>query len=190
MPTVALLATGGTIASTGGPDGRVPTATGRDLLRQAGLSGGETTVPVRDLELGGSFSWDLEKMRLVVEEMQAALAAPVPGTDGARPDGLVVTHGTDTMEETVFLASLLLDDPRPVVLTGAQEPYDSRSPDGPENLRDAFAVAADPLARDRGPLLCFDGMVFAARGVTKIDTLSHRAFGAPGRGPVLRVHDG
>lgn len=84
MPTVALLATGGTIASTGGPDGRVPTATGRDLLRQAGLSGGETTVPVRDLELGGSFSWDLEKMRLVVEEMRAALAAPVPGTDGAR----------------------------------------------------------------------------------------------------------
>ncbi|MFE7674900.1 asparaginase [Streptomyces albidoflavus] len=190
MPTVALLATGGTIASTGGPDGRVPTATGRDLLRQAGLSGGDTAVPVRDLELGGSFSWDLEKMRLVVDEIRTALATPVPGTDGARPDGLVVTHGTDTMEETVFLASLLLDDPRPVVLTGAQEPYDSRSPDGPENLRDAFAVAADPLARDRGPLLCFDGMVFAARGVTKIDTLSHRAFGAPGRGPVLRVHDG
>ncbi|PKR41542.1 asparaginase domain-containing protein, partial [Streptomyces sp. EAG2] len=190
MPTVALLATGGTIASTGGPDGRVPTATGRDLLRQAGLSGGDTAVPVRDLELGGSFSWDLEKMRQVVEEIRTALATPVPGTDGARPDGLVVTHGTDTMEETVFLTSLLLDDPRPVVLTGAQEPYDSRSPDGPENLRDAFAVAADPLARDRGPLLCFDGMVFAARGVTKIDTLSHRAFGAPGRGPVLRVHDG
>ncbi|MGN0117397.1 MAG: asparaginase, partial [Streptomyces albidoflavus] len=62
MPTVALLATGGTIASTGGPDGRVPTATGRDLLRQAGLSGGARAVPVRDLELGGSFSWDLEKM--------------------------------------------------------------------------------------------------------------------------------
>ncbi|CAM5547388.1 asparaginase [Streptomyces diastaticus] len=190
MATVALLATGGTIASTGGADGRVPTASGRDLLRQAGLGGGDPPVPVRELELGGSFSWDLERMRRVIEEIRGCLAAPVRGTDGARPDGVVVTHGTDTMEETVFLASLLLDDPRPVVLTGAQQPYDSRSPDGPENLRDAFAVAAAPSARGRGPLLCFDGLVFAARGVTKVDTLSHRAFGAPGRGPVLRVHDG
>ncbi|WPR53725.1 asparaginase domain-containing protein [Streptomyces sp. S399] len=179
MATVALLATGGTIASTGGADGRVPTASGRDLLRQAGLGGGDPPVPVRELELGGSFSWDLERMRRVIEEIRGCLAAPVRGTDGARPDGVVVTHGTDTMEETVFLASLLLDDPRPVVLTGAQQPYDSRSPDGPENLRDAFAVAAAPSARGRGPLLCFDGLVFAARGVTKVDTLSHRAFGAP-----------
>lgn len=190
MPIVALLSTGGTIASAGGVDGRVPTASGRDLLRQAGMSGATPAVPVRELELGGSFAWDLEKMRLVVEEMRACLATPVPGTDGERPDGVVVTHGTDTAEETVFLASLLLDDPRPVVLTGAQEPYDSRAPDGPNNLRDAFAVAADPLARGRGPLLCFDGSVFAARGVTKVETLSHRAFGAPGRGPVLRVHEG
>jgi L-asparaginase len=108
--------------------------------------------------------------------------------DGA--DGIVVTHGTDTMEESAFLADLVHDDPRPVVFTGAQRPFDSPAPDGPANLAAALAVAASPLSRELGVLLCFDGLVFPARGVRKVETLRSAAFAAPGRGPVLQLADG
>ncbi|MFD3976019.1 asparaginase [Streptomyces cyaneofuscatus] len=186
MPDVALVATGGTIASTQEHGGRTPTSSGRDLLAQAGLNASN----VHDLDLGGSFAWSLETMRQVVERVRDVLGPSASGSGSTRPTGVVVTHGTDTMEETVFLASLLLDERRPVVFTGAQEPYDSHAPDGPGNLKDAFAVASSPKARGRGPLLCFDGSVFTARGVSKVETLSKHAFDAPGRGPALRVHDG
>jgi L-asparaginase len=91
------------------------------------------------------------------------------------------------MEESAYLADLLHDDPRPVVFTGAQRPFDSPAPDGPGNLAAALRVAASPAARDLGVLLCFDGLAYAARGVRKVDTLRSAAFDAPGRGPLLRV---
>lgn len=103
---------------------------------------------------------------------------------------MVITHGTDTMEELAFLLDLVHADPRPVVFTGAQRPFDHPAPDGPANLADALAVASSPLARNRGVLLSFDGYVYLARGVTKADTLGAHAFDAPGRGPALRVAGG
>ncbi|BFO18139.1 hypothetical protein SHKM778_45270 [Streptomyces sp. KM77-8] len=102
---------------------------------------------------------------------------------------MVMTHGTDTMEETAFLLDLAFDDPRPIVLTGAQRPFDDRAADGPANLGDALAVAAADTARGHGPLLVFDGFAFPARGVRKSDTMSAHAFTVPGRGPALRVTD-
>jgi L-asparaginase len=91
------------------------------------------------------------------------------------------------MEESAYLADLVHDDPRPVVFTGAQRPFDSPAPDGPANLAAALRVAASPLSRGLGVLLCFDGLVFGARGVRKVETLRSAAFAAPGRGPLLRV---
>jgi L-asparaginase len=179
--TVRLATTGGTIASRASAQGRVASAGGLELLRQTGVPGG-IAVSVHDVAVRGSFAWSLQELRAVVEEICSDLAEEV--------DGVVVTHGTDTMEETVFLASLLIDDDRPVVFTGAQRPFDDQAPDGPANLADALTVAASQQARGRGPLLCFDGHVFAARGVTKVDTLGAHAFGAPGRGAVLRVVGG
>jgi L-asparaginase len=102
-------------------------------------------------------------------------------------EGVVVTQGTDTMEESAYLADLVHDDPRPIVFTGAQRPFDAPAPDGPANLADALRVAASPAARNFGVLLCFDGLVFAAHGVRKVETLRSGAFAAPGRGPVLRL---
>jgi L-asparaginase len=178
---VHLLATGGTIASRRTDGGLSATMPAAELLAAAGpLPGLEVTVS--DLTTVPSFALTGADVRGLVREVRRQLAAGV--------DGVVVTHGTDTMEESVFLADLVHDDPRPVVFTGAQRAFDAPAPDGPANLADALRVAADPAARDLGALLAFDGLVFAARGVRKVETLRSAAFGAPGRGPVLRVAGG
>ena len=181
MARVHLLATGGTIASRRTDGGLSATTPAAELLASAGpLPGLEVTVS--DLTTVPSFALTGADVRGLLREVREHLAGGV--------DGVVVTHGTDTMEESAFLADLVHDDPRPVVFTGAQRPFDAPAPDGPANLADALRVAADPAARDLGALLAFDGLVFAARGVRKVETLRGAAFGAPGRGPVLRVASG
>ena len=181
MARVHLLATGGTIASRRTDDGLSATTPAAELLAAAGpLPGLEVTVS--DLTTVPSFALTGADVRGLLRAVRERLA------DGV--DGVVVTHGTDTMEESAFLADLVHDDPRPVVFTGAQRPFDAPAPDGPANLADALRVAADPAARELGVLLAFDGLVFAARGVRKVETLRGAAFGAPGRGPVLRVAGG
>ncbi|MDK3257542.1 asparaginase [Blastococcus capsensis] len=178
MARVHLLATGGTIASRQGPGGLAAVTPAAELLAAAGPLGG-LSVTTSDLGTVGSFAFTTTDLRELVAEARRCLAEGV--------DGVVVTQGTDTMEETVFFTDLLHDDPRPIVFTGAQRPFDAAAPDGPANLADALRVAASPAARDLGVLLCFDGVAFAARGVRKIDTLRSGAFGAPGRGPALRL---
>jgi L-asparaginase len=98
---------------------------------------------------------------------------------------VVVTHGTDTMEETAYLIDrLLADEAPPVVLTGAQRPADESDRDGPRNLRDAIRVAASPAAQGRGSMIVFAGEVHAARDVRKVHTSAVRAFASPGYGPI------
>ena len=101
--------------------------------------------------------------------------------------GVVVTHGTDTMEETVYLLDRVLGRETPVVLTGAQRGRDEADSDGPRNLRDAIRVAASAQSRARGALIAFAGELHAAREVRKVHTSSVRAFGSPGYGPVGSV---
>ncbi|GAA4735229.1 asparaginase [Modestobacter marinus] len=178
MGRVHLLATGGTIASRQEADGLAPVTPAAELLAVARSPAG-TTVTTSDLGTVASFALTTSDLRDLVTAARRCLV------DGV--EGVVVTHGTDTMEESAYLADLLHDDPRPIVFTGAQRPFDSPAPDGPANLADALRTAASPAARGLGALLCFDGLVFAARGVRKVDTLRGGAFGAPGRGPVLRL---
>lgn len=178
MPRVHLLATGGTIASRQTHAGLSATTPAAQLLASAGPPAG-LTVTTGDLGAVGSFALTTSDLRALVAEARRCLTAEV--------DGVVVTHGTDTMEESAYLADLVHDDPRPIVFTGSQRPFDSPAPDGPANLAAALRVASSPVARDLGVLVCFDGLAFAAAGVRKIDTLRSGAFDAPGRGPVLRL---
>jgi L-asparaginase len=177
LPRTRLIATGGTIASRRSPQGLLSGATGAELLEAAGLA--QAGIEVEDVGSRGSYAFTLADLTGLAGRVRAAL------DDGV--DGVVLTHGTDTMEETAFLLELVHGDDRPVVLTGAQRPFDSVAPDGPGNLAAALQVAASPHARGLGALLVFDGLAWQARGVRKTETLASGAFSAPGRGPALRI---
>jgi L-asparaginase len=107
----------------------------------------------------------------------------------ARPGvrGVVVPHGTDTLEESVYLVDRLLETDTPVVFTGAQRGADQTDADGPRNLRDAIRLAASPDARGIGALVVFGGEVHTAREARKVHTSAVRAFASPGYGPVGHV---
>ena len=183
MTRIHYLATGGTIASRSeSTGGRRATVLAEQLYESVGDLGPDVEVLARDWVTKGSYAFDTGDLLALARTVRDCLTPEI--------DGLVITHGTDVMEESAFLLDLIHDDPRPIVLTGAQRPFDDPAPDGPANLRDALTVAADPAARGQGVLLSFDGFVFPACGVRKVETLSTHAFDAPGRGPALRVADG
>ncbi|SFK79708.1 L-asparaginase [Amycolatopsis sacchari] len=183
MSKVVVLSTGGTIASR--QNGRGASLASDAVSALLDRLPFDVPVPVegRDVLCVGSYLLTPADMALIAREIRAALAEP-----GVL--GVAVTHGTDTMEETAFLADLVHDDPRPVVFTGAQRPADAADTDGPRNLADAITVAADERARDRGALITFDGAVFAARGTRKTQTLAAAAFSTPDAGPVGQVREG
>lgn len=176
-PRLRLIATGGTIASRRTSHGLVAGVNGADLLEAAESNCAD--VEIDDFTTKGSFDLTLTDLLALADRAQEALAQGV--------DAVVITHGTDTMEESAFVLDLFHHDERPVVFSGAQRPFDNPAPDGPANLSAALAVATSPHSRGLGPLLVFDGMAWQARGVRKTETLSSAAFGSPGQGPCLRV---
>lgn len=102
-------------------------------------------------------------------------------------DGLVITHGTDTLEETAWLLDLVLTSDKPVVILGAMRTASDEGWDGPANLQAALRVATSPQARGRGVLVTLGGMVLAAAEARKLHSAKPAAFGAPGAGPVAVV---
>jgi L-asparaginase len=102
--------------------------------------------------------------------------------------GIVVTHGTDTMEETAFFLQCVLAPVKPVVLTGAMRPATSAAADGPQNLVDAIAVATSPLAQ--GVCVAFAGAVHSAADVQKVRSYRLDAFGSGDAGPLAWIEEG
>ncbi|KAA1427749.1 asparaginase [Nocardioides antri] len=183
---IAVLGTGGTIASRRDEHGAAQPVETVDRLTEglvAGLGLRDVEVAARDLFVKDSSALTTADQAVIVREVRAALDDPAVR-------GVVVTHGTDTAEETAYLLDLVHTDDRPVVLTGAQRPADAPDADGPGNLRDALLVAADPAARGLGVLVVFDGRVLAARGTRKVHTHEVTAFAQPDGGSLGRVVDG
>lgn len=178
---VVVVSTGGTIAMRPDPQtGKlVPAVSGEELVEMLDWP----EAPPLELD---------DLMSVPSFDMHGATALTLAervGEHVARDDvaGVVVAHGTDTMEETVYLVDRLLSSEKPAVVTGAQRSADERDTDGPRNLRDAVRVAASPAARGRGALVVFAGEVHAAREVRKVHTSALRAFASPGYGPIGHV---
>jgi L-asparaginase len=179
MTRVRILATGGTIA------GRAPSEV------DEGYSAGGLPVDalIRTLP-------DLQRLAEVKgeqiaqigsQDMNDALWLKLAARVGAlfagdETDGVVITHGTDSMEETAYFLHLVVKSPRPVVLTGAMRPATSLSADGPLNLYNAVAVAADPEAPGRGAIVVLNDDLHSARDVTKSNTTDVQTFVSPGPG--------
>src|SRR5678816_4382618 len=99
-------------------------------------------------------------------------------------DGIVITHGTDTMEETAFFLNLVVKGDKPVVMVGSMRPSTAVSADGPLNLYNAVGVAVDPNARSRGVLVVMNDWIHAAHSLTKTSTTAIQTFMSPLRGLV------
>ncbi|SDK79862.1 L-asparaginase [Arthrobacter sp. ov407] len=182
-PHVVLLATGGTISSRASEAGGAAVAsdTGEQVFASLGVPAAHP-VRVVDVFRKGSYLLTVDDMIAICAKIRQALANP-------QVLGVVVTHGTDTMEETAYLVDLTHDDPRPVVFTGAQRAADADSPDGPGNLSRAIAVAGSPQARGVGVLVAFAGTIFPAAGVRKRHTTSLDAFANPDFGTAGSVSE-
>jgi L-asparaginase len=101
---------------------------------------------------------------------------------GNNIDGIVITHGTDTLEETAYFLSLVVKGDKPIVLVGSMRPANAISADGPANLYNAVALAASPEARGRGPLIAMDDEIHYAREAQKTNTTELDTFRSPNRG--------
>jgi L-asparaginase len=105
-------------------------------------------------------------------------------------DGVVITHGTDTLEETAYLLHLAVKSTKPVVMTAAMRPATALSADGPLNLRNAVSLAASGAAAGQGVLVAFNNRIHCARDVTKVSTYAVDAFQSPEIGALGWVQDG
>ena len=183
-----LLATGGTIAGQASDPTRLNDYTagvmaGDALLAAVPQLQDLATISVEQVANVDSADLLFEHWRALLARIRSAFAAD--------PElaGVVITHGTNTLEETAWLLELLIDDLRPVVLVGAMRPATALSADGPLNLFQAVQVALIPEARGHGVLVVMDGQIHAAQGVTKVATQGVRAFASPGSGPFGWVDD-
>lgn len=180
-PRVRLIAAGGTIASVPAADGLAEPA-----LRAEELVGGLSEIEHRaDIEVE-DFS-DVLSSQLSLSQVYD-LGRRIATVLAGRPDlaGVVVTHGTGTMEESAFLADLLVDDPRPVVFTGAMRA--GSHADGHLNLVDAIRVASSPAARDKGVLVVLNSTIHAARAAYKSHTSAVETFVSREGGPLGQVY--
>lgn len=165
LPKVAVLSTGGTIASKQDPvkGGYVPALSGEDLV--AAVPSIKKLAQIRAEQISNIPSQDM------TPEIWLHLAGRVNELL-AKPEiaGIVITHGTNTLEETAYFLDLTTVSVKPVILVGAQRPASDPDSDGPRNLLDAIRVAIAPEAAGKGVMVVMNGQISAARDVTKTNT--------------------
>jgi L-asparaginase len=187
LPRIKILATGGTIAGKGASADRSAYTSGalpiKDLI--AAVPGIEKIADISGEQVSNVGSQDMSvaiwiKLNQRINEIYK--------NDEA--DGVVITHGTDTQEETAYFLSLTVRYDKPVVITGSMRPATAISADGPKNLYDAVTLAASKQAAHSGVLLVFNEYIFSGREAVKTSTTHLNAFTAPNSGPVGQVYDG
>jgi len=180
---IHFLATGGTIAMqrSDRAGGNVPALDGQALLALAGDVSGGALVTVEDWERMPGVHRGPAELWALRERVAELVEGPHPVA------GVVITHGTDTLEETAYLLARTVGSDVPVVITGAMRTSSDPDWDGPRNLRDAFRIAADPGAAGRGTMVVFGGRVLPGRATVKLDAFSPDAFGSPHAAPLGSV---
>ena len=187
LPRVIILATGGTIAGAGASADRAGYTAGKipidDLIGSIPTVKKIATITGEQVASVGSQDMTVEiwkKLAIRINEIFAKNEA----------DGIVITHGTDTQEETAYFLDLAVTSDKPVVLTGSMRPATAISADGPKNLYDAITIAINPKSKGRGVLVSFNEGIFDGRDVMKLSTTKTNAFGSPNTGPVGQAYDG
>jgi len=187
LPRVIILATGGTIAGAGASSDRAGYTAGKipidDLIGSIPTVKKIATITGEQIASVGS-----QDMTIDIWKKLAIRANEIFRNNEA--DGIVITHGTDTQEETGYFLDLVIASEKPVVLTGSMRPATAISADGPKNLYDAITVAIDQKSKKRGVLVCFNEGIYDARDVMKMSTTKTNAFGSPNTGPVGQAYDG
>ncbi|EOH2100906.1 type II asparaginase [Campylobacter jejuni] len=184
---IAILGTGGTIAgfidSTIATTGYTAGAIDIDVLIKA--------VPqIRDL---ADISWEqianIDSSNMC-DKIWLRLAKKIAKLFAEGIDGVVITHGTDTMEETAYFLNLTIKSDKPVVLVGAMRPSTAISADGPKNLYNAVALVANKEAKNKGVMVAINDKILSARGVVKTHSLNIDAFSSPDFGDLGYIVDG
>jgi L-asparaginase len=180
-PNITILATGGTIAgaaATGTQSGYTSGAVTIDAMINA-VPGIKDLANIKGEQISnvGSQDMSFEILLKVAKRINEI-------TKGNDVDGIVITHGTDTMEESAFFLNLTVKTDRPVVMVGSMRPSTAVSADGPLNLYNAVGVAIDPKSRGRGVLVVMNDHIHAAHALTKTSTTDVQTFLSPLRGLV------
>lgn len=187
LPRIVILATGGTIAGKGAAADRAAYKAGelpiKDLI--AAVPGIDKIAEISGEQVSNVGSQDMTveiwmKLNKRINEI----------FKNNQADGIVITHGTDTQEETAYFLNLTVRYDLPVVLTGSMRPSTAISADGPKNLFDAVTVAASPLSKGRGVLLSFNESIFDGRDAVKTSTTHVNGFSAPNSAALGQVYDG
>jgi L-asparaginase len=182
MKRVVIITTGGTIAMKQSPmvGGAVPSLKGEDFLALLPRDGIDLTFE-EFANLPSSHLTPTAALELA-QRVESALLAP-------DVDGVVVTHGTDTLEETAYLVDLVISSTKPIVFTGSMRPASNTGYDGMVNLSASIRVAASADARDLGVLVVFNNEIHAASAVQKVYSHGTHAFQSPATGPLGRISD-
>ncbi|GAA3868047.1 asparaginase [Saccharothrix violaceirubra] len=182
--TVAVVGLGGTIAMTATPDGGVAPALSAEQLVAAvpGLADTGITIEVADFRRVPGASLTFADLTALADTIRRLCAKGV--------DGVVVTQGTDTIEETAYFLDLRLDLPQPVVVTGAMRNPTLAGADGPANLLAAVRTAASPTTRNLGCVVVFADEIHAAHRVRKTHTTTCATFASPDGGPLGHLVEG
>jgi L-asparaginase len=184
LPRVIILATGGTIAGQGTSANAAGYTAGvtpiKDMM--AAVPGIEKLATLKGEQICNIGSQD---MTVDIWLKLAKRINEIFKNDEA--DAIVITHGTDTQEETAYFLSLTDRYDKPVVLTGSMRAGTAMSADGPENLYEAVQVAASPKSKDKGVMVAINGSIFNGREVVKTNTTHMNAFTAPNAGPIGQV---
>ena len=182
-PRVLVAALGGTISAAPDKQGHsIPARSATELVASVPEAGEIAAVSTADVKLVSS--------RAITPSDMCSLAQRIRVGVREGCDGVVVTHGTDTIEETAYALALQLDLGVPVVLTGAMRLAHEAGTDGPANLVAALRVAVTPRVAMLGPVIVMHDEIHMARWATKVHTSRVAAFSSPGFGPVGHVAEG